>query len=41
MFNVLYNETTLMRNQGREELKLEAKEHSSRYREGHSEKLQQ
>ena len=41
MCNVLQDENTLMRNQGREELKLEAKEHSTRYREGHSEKLQQ
>lgn len=37
MCNVFQDENTLMRNQGREELKLEAKKHSStRYREGHS-----
>ena len=41
MFNVLHNENTLMRKQGREELKLEAKQHSTRFTEGHSEKLQQ
>jgi len=40
MFNVLQDENTLMRNQRREEFQLEAKEHSTRYREGHSEKLQ-